>query len=133
MTEATVRVERRGLEIIVEVTDENGNLFTRTLQDPDPDGTRMYPQITTFIEGPLKFNGEYQSDVLVGFSIGDEVTVEPANRLKFLRLPSGPLTSWQSVFVTVDGVKREITTDTWPLDTFPDNPSRRPTTPPSPA
>ena len=128
MTEATVRVDRRGLEIIVEVTDEDGNLFTRTLPDPDPDpdGTRMYPQITTFIEGPLKFNGAYQSNVLVGFSIGDEVTVEPANKLKFLRLPSGPLTFWQSVFVTVDGVKREITTDTWPLDTFPDNPKLKP-------
>ena len=112
MPECEVKVHREGKEITVELIDEDGNSFIGKAIDRDPDAYNMYSGEYTcvIVEGPMKVNGEYVEEQEVAFLLADEVSVEPSDELKFLPLRWGSFACRQSVFLTVDGKRTEITT-----------------------
>ena len=118
MQKCEVKVVRQRNEITVELTDEDGSIFTTKVTDREPDAYSMYlgENTAVTVEGPIKVGGEYVERMEVVFSLADEISVEPSSGLKYLRLQSGTLVLRQSVFITVDGGKREITTDQMAVD-----------------
>ena len=95
------------------VLDDDGNTFTGTVRIEWKD-IREQATICCRITGPLKVGGCYEPywDVCFDFSEQAEaITVEYSATSKFLPLKSGYFACFQSVFLTVEGRTKEITTD----------------------